>query len=60
MSCDRCGSRGVLAICVRLGDGSEVEFSSCHRCETRVWRSEEGPVSLKQVLELTSANRPTR
>ncbi len=34
-ACSECGSDRVTAIDMNLGDGSRVQFTSCHRCEHR-------------------------
>jgi hypothetical protein len=58
MKCERCGSTHVVTINLVLGDGSPMEFSTCHVCESRTWRSNEERLSLRKVLQLTSTNKP--
>ncbi|MGH2706391.1 MAG: hypothetical protein ACRDJ4_15285 [Actinomycetota bacterium] len=58
MKCERCGSSDTILIPLQLGDGSRIEFSTCHNCESKVWTSAGDRVTLQEVLALTSSHRP--
>lgn len=58
MKCGRCSSGGMTSIRVQLGDGTEIELTSCRKCEWKRWRSAAGDVSLAEVLDLAAAHRP--
>ncbi len=58
MKCDKCESRDVLQVDISLGDGSAIHFLACGFCESKQWRSEEKPATLKEVLELATVHRP--
>lgn len=48
--CGSCGSRDLTRVPLRLTDGSEVVFVSCHDCESRGWVDTEGaPVADEYV-----------
>lgn len=48
--CASCGSRDLTRVPLRLTDGSEVVFVSCHDCESRGWVDAEGaPVADEYV-----------
>ncbi|PFG37598.1 hypothetical protein ATL41_2365 [Flavimobilis soli] len=40
--CTSCGSRDLTRVSLRLTDGTEVVFVSCHDCESRGWVDTEG------------------
>ncbi len=52
MDCPQCGARDVIEIMHRLGDGTELRFFSCHRCEERWWNREGEQLDLRAVLDL--------
>ena len=58
MKCANCDSEEVLKVDIELGDGAKLQFVACGFCESKLWRNEEKPSSLQEVLELTSVNRP--
>jgi DNA-directed RNA polymerase subunit M/transcription elongation factor TFIIS len=49
--CTQCGGRDAIQIELTLPDGSEVRFSSCHRCEHRWWSSDGEVIDLTTVLD---------
>ena len=42
----------MIEIMHRLGDGTELRFFSCHRCEERWWNREGEQLDLRAVLDL--------
>ena len=54
--CTVCGGDTVIQIELTLPDGTEVEFCSCHQCESRWWNREGEPLELDAVIDL--ARRP--
>lgn len=57
LACDSCGSDTVIQIELTLPDGTEVEFYSCHACETRWWNRSGEPLGIEAVLELARKPR---
>ena len=51
--CSTCGGTRLTQLEMMLTDGTPVRFSSCHRCETKVWETAEGVLSVADVLERT-------
>lgn len=51
--CHACGGTQVTRLQMQLTDGTEVEFTSCHRCETRRWDADGVELSMASVLERT-------
>lgn len=58
MKCAKCESPDVLQVDIELSDGSAVHFQACGFCESKEWRSDDKPTTLKEVLELTTVKRP--
>ncbi len=52
-ACRNCGSERVTRLVMRLTDGTPVDFTSCHVCETRVWEHEGQALEVDSVLERT-------
>lgn len=52
LQCSECGADSVIQIELTLPDGTEVEFHSCHRCETRWWNRDGKELELDKVLQL--------
>ncbi len=52
MKCPKCAVRDVIRIELRLPDGTEVHFCSCHKCEAKWWDRDGESLALEQVLEL--------
>ena len=57
LRCTTCGQATVIMIELRLPDGTEVEFCSCHRCESRWWNRDGENLELDAVLDLSEARR---
>jgi hypothetical protein len=49
-TCGACGSIRVTEITMTLGDGSAVDFTSCHHCEDRSWTQDGRPLERAAVL----------
>jgi hypothetical protein len=49
-SCVTCASSRVTAITMTLTDGSVVDFTSCHACESRTWTQGGRPLDIGVVL----------
>jgi DNA-directed RNA polymerase subunit M/transcription elongation factor TFIIS len=43
LTCKTCGANSVIQIQLTLPDGGEVDFCSCHVCESR-WYNRDGEV----------------
>ncbi|MFQ5555437.1 MAG: hypothetical protein ACE5GC_08730 [Acidimicrobiia bacterium] len=52
LNCASCGGSTVIEIELMLPDGTEVEFYSCHQCETRWWNRDGEALELGSVLEM--------
>jgi DNA-directed RNA polymerase subunit M/transcription elongation factor TFIIS len=50
-TCRECGAAEAIQIDLTLPDGTEVRFSSCHRCEHRWWSSDGEVIDLTTVLD---------
>lgn len=57
LTCSTCGADTVIQIELTLPDGTEVEFYSCHQCDTRWWNRDGEPLPLDVVLELARKPR---
>lgn len=57
LECPTCSATTVIQIDLKLPDGTEVDFYSCHRCEARWWNQEGEPLPLDRVLELARKPR---
>ena len=51
--CHRCGGTQVTRLEMQLTDGTPVQFTSCHRCETRRWEHDGIELSVESVLDRT-------
>jgi hypothetical protein len=51
MQCSRCAKQGMVEIRMKIA-GEDVMFHSCGRCESKVWSSQDGPMSLDRVLDM--------
>jgi hypothetical protein len=49
-TCAACGSIRVTEITMTLGDGSAVDFTSCHHCEDRSWTQDGRQLDRATVL----------
>ena len=52
VACTECGAPDAIQIELKLPDGTEVEFCSCHRCENRWWNQEGENVEVARLLEM--------
>ena len=50
--CGTCGADSVIQIELKLFDGTEVDFFSCHQCESRWWNRDGEDLELGSVLDL--------
>jgi predicted metal-binding protein len=48
--CGTCAGNRVTSITMTLTDGSSVDFSSCHACETRSWKQDGRELDITSVL----------
>lgn len=55
-ACRGCGSPHVTRLSMSLTDGTPVQFTSCHRCEHRMWEHADGELSVDGVLERARKN----
>ena len=49
--CTSCGASDAIQIELSLPDGTDVIFSSCHRCEHRWWDSRGETIDLTTILD---------
>jgi hypothetical protein len=52
LACANCGSSSVIEIELTLPDGTEVDFCSCHNCESRWWKRDGESLALDAVLDM--------
>lgn len=57
LRCMSCGQDSVIQIELTLPDGTEVEFFSCHRCESRWWSRDGEAMGLDAVVDLAKGER---
>jgi hypothetical protein len=55
--CAVCSSPRVTSITMTLTDGSQVDFTSCHRCEHRTWVQAGSALELDSVLTKATKRR---
>ena len=48
--CGSCGGSRVTAITMTLTDGSSVDFTSCHSCESKSWQQGGRELDITTVL----------
>ncbi|MCW2680178.1 MAG: hypothetical protein JWM62_1579 [Frankiales bacterium] len=48
--CDTCAGNRVTSITMTLTDGSPVDFTSCHSCETKSWKQNGRELDITTVL----------
>ena len=48
--CGTCAGNRVTSITMTLTDGSAVDFTSCHSCETKSWRQGGRELDITTVL----------
>jgi hypothetical protein len=49
-ACPACGGTRLTRLVMHLGDGSAVDFVSCHHCEHRMWEEQGRPMAVTDVL----------
>jgi DNA-directed RNA polymerase subunit M/transcription elongation factor TFIIS len=57
VACTECGAPDAIQIELKLPDGTEVEFCSCHRCENRWWNQGGKNVDVAKVLRMAREGR---
>ncbi len=50
--CGSCGQSSVIEIEMKLPDGTEVVFCSCHVCEARWWDKDGDAVAVDGIIDL--------
>lgn len=48
--CSTCSGNRVTSITMTLTDGSPVDFTSCHSCETKSWKQNGRELDITTVL----------
>ena len=48
--CGTCAGNRVTSITMTLTDGSPVDFTSCHSCETKSWKQDGRELDITTVL----------
>ena len=49
-TCSTCAGSRVTSITMTLTDGSSVDFTSCHTCETKSWKQAGSELDITTVL----------
>ncbi len=49
-TCGTCAGTRVTSITMTLTDGSPVDFTSCHSCETKSWKQSGRELDITTVL----------
>ncbi|MEA3502241.1 MAG: hypothetical protein U9R47_05650 [Actinomycetota bacterium] len=52
LRCSTCGQDTVIEIELKLPDGSEVVFCSCHRCEAKWWDRDGEQLDLDALVDV--------
>ena len=55
--CGTCGGNRVTEITMTLTDGTSVDFTSCHSCETKSWKQGERELDITTVLGKAQKHR---
>ena len=50
VTCGTCAGNRVTAITMTLTDGSSVDFTSCHTCESKSWKQGGHELDIAAVL----------
>jgi len=56
-TCDACGSTALTQIAMTMTDGAVVDFTSCHACEAKSYKSDGKELPLDQVLTLATRRK---
>ena len=54
LTCAVCGQNSVIEIEMKLPDGTEVVFCSCHECEARWWDKEGESIPVEAIINLVT------
>jgi len=54
--CATCGQPRPLELQMTVKSGQVLTMVSCSRCETRTWFADGQPISMDDVLKITSGN----
>ena len=55
--CQECSSTALTEISITMADGSVVDFTSCHSCEAKSYRSGGEELPLDRVLSLAARRK---
>ncbi len=55
--CMQCESESLTEITMTMADGQVVDFTSCHRCEHKTWRTAGKVIRLDRVLALAARKK---
>ena len=55
--CGTCAGNRVTSITMTLTDGSPVDFTSCHGCETKSWKQNGRELDITTVLGKAQKHR---
>ncbi len=56
--CGTCAGNRVTSITMTLTDGSAVDFTSCHSCETKSWKQGGRELDITTVLGKAQKHKP--
>ena len=56
--CGSCAGSKVTEITMTLTDGSSVQFTSCHSCETKSWKQAGRELDITTVLGKAQKHKP--
>lgn len=56
-TCHACGSTALTQISMTMTDGALVDFTSCHSCEAKSYRSDGEDLPLDRVLSLATRRK---
>jgi hypothetical protein len=54
--CERCGRGTLLELEMKAKHGHVLGMASCSKCEARTWTADGEPVTIDEVLRLTSGD----
>ena len=58
VTCGTCAGNRVTSITMTLTDGSPVDFTSCHTCETKSWKQGGRELDITAVLGKAQKHKP--
>ena len=56
-TCHNCGSTALTQISMTMTDGELVDFTSCHSCEAKSYKSNGEELPLDRVLSLATRKK---